>query len=767
QGGDEPRRDSIAPTLFPQVFSLAIAPNTGDDDATPQLYFCVPPNDKLLRYWDVVADRLFKLRHCLNIEGVFRQLPLFQPAIDPGLLAQAAAAGVDLSSALADLNAPLPHYRFNTMLGLAKELAAEVRGFGSALADALRSRDSEALAELRARQEVRLHKTTREIRKRRITEAKAALPVLAKAKAQAQHRFEYYDGLDFKTGKEKSQLKQMKASAVLTGTAGGLDAFAGLMALIPEFKLGINGMGPETTVATGGQVANRAITGGANLLRALSGVLQTTASMAGIEASYERRRDEWQFHKAQATKEKARLSAEEVAAGHRIHVAERELSDHDAQIDSSKTVGEFLESRYTNSDLYRWMSAELSRTYFQAYQLAYDIAKQAQRCYQHELGSPDSTFIEFGYWDNRRKGLLAGDRLLHDLRRMETAYLGSNRREYELTKQVSLASLDPMALQMLRQQGACEFDIPEEIFDLDHPGHYMRRIKMVSLTIPAVTGPYLNVNARLTLTTSHVRTTAENFADPNQPVTDRQGASQSIATSSSQSDGGVFELNLGDARYLPFEGKGAISHWRLEMPRELRQFDYQTIEDVIVEIRYTAREGGEALANQVVGGVAAEDIGGLESRLEARGLAQGSSGFVRVFSAATHFPEAFDLLTSAAAGEAPALQFELHAGHFSRSLRVGAQHRVRRVWVLAAGTDLPPGMALTITRPGVTDESFPLGAAPAGLEGLLVGVGSGVAADDLGNAPPALGDWIVSLPEDSLIDATIDDMWIVVEYVLV
>src|SRR4029453_4741504 len=42
------------------------------------LYFCTPQNDALLRYWDTVADRLFKVRHCMNIEGVVRQLPLFE-----------------------------------------------------------------------------------------------------------------------------------------------------------------------------------------------------------------------------------------------------------------------------------------------------------------------------------------------------------------------------------------------------------------------------------------------------------------------------------------------------------------------------------------------------------------------------------------------------------------------------------------------------------------------------------------------------------------
>ena len=62
------------------------------------LYFCVPRNDKLLGYWDTVADRLFKIRNSLNIQGVFRQLALFEPPIDPAMLARAAAAGTGCGS---------------------------------------------------------------------------------------------------------------------------------------------------------------------------------------------------------------------------------------------------------------------------------------------------------------------------------------------------------------------------------------------------------------------------------------------------------------------------------------------------------------------------------------------------------------------------------------------------------------------------------------------------------------------------------------------
>jgi len=110
---------------------------TGSLNLGTTFYFCIPKNDKLLEYWDTVADRLFKIRHCMNIEGVVRQLPLFEPPINPALLVRATAMGVDLNSALSDINAALPHYRFNYMIQKAMELCAEVKSLGGALLSAL------------------------------------------------------------------------------------------------------------------------------------------------------------------------------------------------------------------------------------------------------------------------------------------------------------------------------------------------------------------------------------------------------------------------------------------------------------------------------------------------------------------------------------------------------------------------------------------------------------------------------------------------------
>jgi Tc toxin complex TcA C-terminal TcB-binding domain len=72
-------------------------------------------------------------------------------------------------------------------------------------------------------------------------------------------------------------------------------------------------------------------------------------------------------------------------------------------------------------------------------------------------------------------------------------------------------------------------------------------------------------------------------------------ATQSIATSTAQNDSGMFEVNFRDERYLPFEGAGLISSWRLDMPLDCNAFDFDTITDVVMNVRYTARSGGDKL----------------------------------------------------------------------------------------------------------------------------------------------------------------------------
>src|SRR5262249_24727129 len=104
-------------------------------------------------YWDTIDDRLYKIRHCMNIAGTVQQLPLFAPPISPALLVQAEAMGVDLSSVLNDINAVVPNFRCTFMLQKALDLCGEVRALGAAFLAAHEKGEAEHLALLRATQE--------------------------------------------------------------------------------------------------------------------------------------------------------------------------------------------------------------------------------------------------------------------------------------------------------------------------------------------------------------------------------------------------------------------------------------------------------------------------------------------------------------------------------------------------------------------------------------------------------------------------------------
>jgi hypothetical protein len=124
--------------------------------------------------------------------------------------------------------------------------------------------------------------------------------------------------------------------------------------------------------------------------------------------------------------------------------------------------------------------------------------------------------------------------------------------------------------------------------------------------VPAVVGPYSTINATLTMLANETRVSPalrngryerdldnndERFVSDFTPI-------QAIATSSGRDDAGLFELNFRDERYLPFEGGGAASRWRITLDPDCNRFDVESVSDIILHIKYTARDGGAQLAQK-------------------------------------------------------------------------------------------------------------------------------------------------------------------------
>jgi hypothetical protein len=692
----EPKLDSFSNALvqieeFVPPSVAATPPSGGEPPVTlpTMLYFCVPKNDRLLAYWDTVADRLFKIRHCMNIEGVVRPLSLFAPPIDPALLVRAAAAGIDLSSALNDVSAASPHYRFNLLSAKATEICQQLIALGGAMLSALEKRDAEDLGLLRARHETALTRLIEDVRKGQLAEATEALAALRRSRDTAVTKYIHYqrllglaptapaegqaiqeipspanaaitDSAGVKMiGHESSELSDMSDADSQQSTAAGFQVAASIASLFPNFNIQPWGVG----ATWGGSNVGSGLSAFGSYFQALSQDATFAAQRAARVAALVMRENDAVLQANQAAREIMQIDKQIVAATIRKEVADVELRNQQTQSAQAREVQDFLEGKYTGRQLFNWMVGQIASTYFQAYQLAYDVAKRAERSFRRELGLLDSSYIRFGYWDSLRKGLLAGERLMLDIKRMEVAYLEQNRREYEITKHLSLAQLDPLALVQLRQTGSCFVRVPEVVFDLDHPGHYMRRIKSVALTIPCVTGPYVGVPCTLRLLSSEVRYSPSlsggQYARQDDDARFRYsvGNAQAVVASSAQNDSGLFEPSLQDDRYLPFEGEGTTASYSLSLPATFRPFDYDTITDVVLHVRYTSRDGGEPLRQRV--------LAEIEDAINGMAGTGNQTGAGRIFSARHEFSSEWQrFLTPAAAGGDQTLTLALSPDRF-------------------------------------------------------------------------------------------------------
>lgn len=572
-------------------------------------YFCIPPNEKLRGYWDTVADRLFKIRHCMNIEGRVRELPLVEPPIDPALLVRARAAGVDLRSVLARRTG-LPRYRYSFTLQKALDFSGEVRALGGALLAALDKRDAETLAALRAGHESRLLAQVSAVKDRQVDEGRETLESLRRSRALVETRQQFYSARQYRNQAEQSQISHLQAGRGFEIAAQSVKSIAPLLYSIPNITVGL---GASTTF--GGTHLGSAVAAAAEAIGIFSSQYAFEANMSSLTGQHDRRSDDWKLQADLADRELAQIDRQIAAAEIRVAILEKERDNNRTQIAQAQDVEEFLRAKFTSRELYAWTAGQVSALYYRAYQTALDLAFQAQAAAELELGLPPGalSIVGFEHWDSTRKGLLAGERLHQELRRLDALFLERNERRLEMTRHVSIATLDPVALVDLKTTGRCRVSLPEWLFDLDYPGHCNRRIKSVSLTIPCVTGPYTNVSATLSLEASRIRYRPDTELEPS-PL-----AFQSIATSSAQNDSGVFDLSFRDERYLPFEGSGVVSDWLLELSGrwqidldedgeleivDVAQFDFDSITDAVLHVSYTAQEAadGGTLKRRVISG---------------------------------------------------------------------------------------------------------------------------------------------------------------------
>ena len=65
--------------------------------------------------------------------------------------------------------------------------------------------------------------------------------------------------------------------------------------------------------------------------------------------------DEWNFQADTAELELKQIDKQIIAAEIRLAIAEKELENHNLQMEQSKEVDDYMRSKFTNAELYDWM----------------------------------------------------------------------------------------------------------------------------------------------------------------------------------------------------------------------------------------------------------------------------------------------------------------------------------------------------------------------------------------------------------------------------
>ena len=588
-----------------------------------------PLNPRLLNLYEVVRDRLANIRVCSNNRRLHDgsrkvEMDYFgESALREGW--RNSSTPCDEESEWCFARSP---YRFSFLIQKAYEYASRVQELGNALLSAFEKGDAEFLASLRTGQEREVLTLGLESRKNAWRDVDWQIESLQKTKAMNQANLQYYSDLKAHgliSGEIMYQTLTAASTLLRTGS-NAIEVVGGVMNSAGNYFVGVAGFG-GTPLIYGQLPIGEPLAGGfysaARVLVALSDIASTTAGLELTESGWDRRLVEWSHQIDVLAIEIQQIERQILGAQRRRDQALNDLNTQQRQLEHSGEVQNFLRDKFTAHDLYLYLQKETAALHSKTYELALAAARQTQHAFNVERGHAAREFIPECEWDSLHEGLMAGERLSAALRQMEKAYLDENIREYELTKQISLRLHFPAAFLQLRTTGRCEIEIPEWMFDMDFPGHYMRRIKSVSLTIPCITGPYTGVHCRLTLLGSATRIDPrlsapvhecccpkescdacddeERMAREYLPCADdprfvrQHGAREAVATSTGQNDSGIFMVDFNDQRYLPFEYAGAASCWRIELPHANNYCDTSTLNDLMMRISHTAREGGPLL----------------------------------------------------------------------------------------------------------------------------------------------------------------------------
>lgn len=566
---------------------------------TPKLSygFCIPENPTS-RFLSLRAElNLFKIRNCMNIAGMKRELEPYAAPVGVESALPSMGAGGQINMAGVTRIRPT-QYRYPVLVDRAKQLTNLAQQTEASFFNSLQSLGQETYSLLKARQDVELSREGVKLQTLRVTESEGGVALAESQLERTTILAETYDAWsnENKLSLEQELLDAYKAASDFQRAASALRYITQGSQISASLASSWKEMGATTAfygLALGSTIAE-------GVIDQFAITKQLDIQTLSLNISIALRNREYELQNQLAEQDLEIGNQQIKLANDRVHITEQEHAISEIQSEQAADTVVFLQEKFTNVELYDWMSGVLENIFRYYLQQASSMSKLAEIQLAFERQEPLVGVIKNDYYElpNNdgndsasshsssidRRGLTGSGRLLQDITKLDQHAFQTDQRKQQLSINFSLSQLDPLAFEKFKQTGILNFDTPSKLFDRRFPGQYLRLIKRVRISIIALVPPVQGISA--TLTSSGISRVVI-AGDVFQTSVIRRD-SESIAFTNSVGASGVFELNPNPEMLFPFEGNGVDTRWEFRLPKASNPMDFNTIADVLLTVEYTA-----------------------------------------------------------------------------------------------------------------------------------------------------------------------------------
>jgi hypothetical protein len=284
-------------------------------------------------------------------------------------------------------------YRYAALVDRARQLVTLAQQIEGSYLATLQKGDDEAYSALRASQDLESANATVKLAQLKLNEANDGVTLAADQQQRAQIQVNHYEGL---LSSDIVLLEQLSLGMLVGEISQQVTASAASSA-----AAGMGGWSVQTLFSSGSNIAQN-IAAAASSTAAWMG---TTAQLLSATASLEEKQNDWQFQLQLASEDVTIAQQQVQIANDGVSIANQDLNGAVLQVNHAQATADFLTNKkFTNADLYRWMSGVLGSVYAYFLRQATAMARLAETQLAFERQEAVLSVIQPDYWQPLTNG---------------------------------------------------------------------------------------------------------------------------------------------------------------------------------------------------------------------------------------------------------------------------------------------------------------------------------------------------------------------------